>query len=256
MESDINKKKLLLAGIVLLFVILFIIGHNIFTSKDKLKKSNNYLILGNYLIFQKTNTDYMQINKLSDDILKYKYKITDGTNVKDNIKMQFLNNRWYFFNDEYDEIDMPNFRCASYNWDIDLANYQKEIINNPNEDPYISEFFSDNEIEDIETYKNAYVVSFDFDNDGNKESIYTFNNYALEVTEYSQDGYMFVVKDGNIIYHTNLEETDAYTVMEIIDLDSDNNYEIIVNKGSKDLKTFNSKYQVYTFNNNKFNLVR
>ena len=43
--------------------------------------------------------------------------------------------------------------------------------------------------------------------------------------------------------------------MEILDLNDDNNYEIIVSKGSIDVKTLDTCYQIYEMENSSWKLI-
>ena len=105
-----------------------------------------------------------------------------------------------------------------------------------------------------ETYI-SYKTTCDFDNDGIKESIYTITNASLEVVSYDIHSYIFMVKKGKIIPIAD-SKSDPYTVMEIINLDKDDEYEMIVNKGDVDMKTFESCYLLYDLKDEKWVLKK
>lgn len=255
-EEKIKIIKTLIFTVII--AVLLIIGsliYNYYFKDDGAKSSNKYLILGNYLILQKTNTSFKQIKELDDDVLKNEYTITDGKNNTNNVTIQFLNNQWHFFDKDYNEVSMPDFKAATHNMSVKLANFNQEIIENPLNDEYLLNFFEMNKIPNEQTY-SGYITTYDLDKDGNEELIYTISNYSLSATDYEQNGFIFMVKDDQII---NLNDNDGkgpYTVMQILDLDNDNNYEIIINKGSVNLKTFDSCYQIYSQKNNKWNLIK
>jgi len=257
MEIEEKQKIIKVVVFFAIICILIIVSSFIYTNFIKdggSKTSDKYLILGNYLILQKTNNGFKQINELNDKILDYKYTITDGQKEETDITLQFLNNKWYFFNKDYSEIEMPNFKVASHNLSVKLADIKQESITNPLDDEYITKFMSDNNITNGRTYR-AFVTTYDFDKDGNLEYIYTLSNYSLSAEGYDQKGFIFMVKDDEIINLNNNDGKGPYTVMQIIDLDEDDNYEIIINKGNVDIKTFDSCYQIYKSKENKWELI-
>lgn len=258
MEIEERKKIIKTLIFFATICVLIIIGtliYNNFIKDDGAKSSNKYLILGNYLILQKTNTGFKQIDKLNDEILDYKYTITNQEQYKNDITMQFLNNEWYFFDKDYNEVTMQNFKAATHNLLVNLADFVSETITNPLDDEYIEQFIYENQISNKTTYR-ASRIAYDFDKDGNPEYIYTISNYSLSVTDYSQKGFIFIVKDNKIININNNDGNGPFTVMQILDLDNDDNYELIVNKGDIDVKSFDSCYQIYKMNEGKWQLEK
>ena len=245
-------KLLISTGVIALIIVLGSLLYNNFIKDGGSKTSNQYVILGNYLILQKTNIGFKQIKSIDDKILEKKYTITDGKVTKDNISIQYVNSNWYFFDEDYNQINMPKFKAATHNLSVKLANYTVQTIINPLDDEYISDFFNNNNISHQNTYK-AYQISYDFDRDGEEEYIYTLDNHSLEQTNYTQKAFMFIVKNNKVIEKF---DNDLYTVMEIVDLNNDGDYEIIINKGNIDVKTFDSCYQIYNLKNDKVTLKK
>lgn len=242
----VKKLPIILIVLIILIVTIFLIIHN---------NSNGYIIFGDYLIYETNGKHYKQIDEIDDKILKNKFTVNDGKTIIKDVELKFTNNHFYLYdkNDVY--INIPSFKVATYKTEISLADYEKKIINNAAEDNFIQEFLNNKKQKSASLYK-GFTISYDFDKDGSEEKIYTINNYSLSKQNYEQNGYMFIVKNGNIVYETSKSDSAPYTVMEIADLNNDKNYEVIVNKGSRDLKTFNSCYQIYELKKGKWQLTK
>ncbi len=245
-------KMLKKIGLFFIIIILIALIYAFFIKDYQKKGHNQYLIIGNYLILQKTNSGWEQITEFNEELEKNLYTITDGTNTYKDVTLQYYqNHNWYFFDKEYNQINMPNFKIATLNLDIKLANYQIQNIN-IEQDKYATEVLNDNNAFNKNSYV-AYKVDYDFDNDGNIETIYTLNNSSLEVTSGTQKGFMFAVKNNKITMLKNQEDT-PYNIMEILDIDNDGNYEFIATENVIDLPTLNSCYLIYDLEDNKWNL--
>lgn len=255
-EKKILFVKTFLIGIVPLIIIIALVVYFSYNYKNKINSANKYLIVGNSLILQKVGFGYKQIKSLDENLLKFKYDIIGKDASIKNVKMQFVNNSWYFFDKNYKQLDMSMFRVATHNFKVSLADYDYVYVESPLEDEKINYFLTKNNIEKPETYRNVSKVSYDCNGDGTDEIVYTISNYSLTATNYKQNGYMFIVQNGKIVYNSSLKNTNPYTVMEILDLDNDDNYEIIVNKGSEDLKLFDSCYQIYKLDKEKWEIIK
>lgn len=240
-------KAIIFLAIVALLALMF----NIFIRDDGSKFSSRYLIFGNYLVWQKTNTSYKQIEKLDNKILDSSYTIMDGKSTFEDVTMQFLNNEWYFFDKDYNEIDMPSFRVATNGVKVKLGNYKSEDATG---DDVVYEFLEDQKVTHLDSYK-ANKISYDFDKDGEKEDIYTVSNVSLEVTNYDIKGFIFMDKDGKFI---KLDEMNnkSIRVMEIIDIDNNGDYEMVVARGAIDLTTFDSCYQLYDYKKGQWKIIK
>lgn len=254
-EKEKNIRALTIAAIIAVIVIVGGLLYNYFIKDDGANASDKYLIVGNYLILQKTNTSFKQIKEASKKVLQNKFVINDGNNVKNDVTLQFLDNKWYFFDNNFKEIQMPNFRVATHNLKVKLAKFERKIVVNFSNDKYINKFLEDNNVKNVDSY-TADAISCDLDNDGKVEYIYTLSNYTLSTTNYKQKGYSFIVKD-NTIYDLTEKNIDVpYTVMEILDLNIDDKYEIIINRGDVNLKTFDSCYKIYGVSGDKIELQK
>lgn len=257
MNNEEEKQKIIkllkITVLIILMIVILSVLYKIFIADDGSKLSNRYIILGNYLILQKTNTTFKQVNEVTDDILKLNYTITDGEKTINDVSVKFKDRKWYFLDKSYNEINMKNFRVATHDYSVKLADYENVDYIIPKNDNYVMQFLNAEKIVNTSSYYAA-MASYDFDKDGRDEYIYTVGNYSLGETNYKQRGFIFAVKDGKI---TKLsQEEKPYTIMEILDLYNNNTYEIIVNKGSIDNKLFTDCYQIYGLNGSEWQLKK
>ncbi len=253
-EREKTIKLLVWSAIIFIIIIFAAVVYNIFIKDDGAKTSDKYILFGNYLILQKTNFSYQQIKTLDDKILQYDYIVTDGKNTRNDVKIQFLNNKWYLFDKEYNEIKMNTMRMATHNFKATLVNYLRNTHIMASDDQRIHEFLENDSARKPDSYFFT-KISTDLDNDGQEENLYTLNNNSLAAVNYPVKGFLLMEKDSNLIKIAEAEN-QPFTIMEIVDLESDGTYEMIVNKGDVDLKSFDSCYQIYSFKDGKFELVK
>ena len=219
-----------------------------------LRGPKEYIIFGNYLIYQKQGNSYKQVETIDDEILNHRFTVTDGTTTKKHVELNYINNKFYLYDKNSIYIEMPNFRMATYKAKVPLANFKQNIIIDASNDKYITEFLQKKKTQ-ADDYK-GYLTTFDFDKDGKDEIIYEINNISLGDGSNSGGSYMFMVYNDSIVFSTPKLKKSKYSVMEIANLDNKKGYEIIVNKGTSDLKSFNDCYQIYNFEEGKLKLIK
>ena len=239
----------LIPVVVIIIVVLSIVFLIIVSSNKK------YIILGNYLIYEKGKFSYKQVNEINDEVTKFKYDVYDGKKVLKDVRMEYLNNRFYLYTKKGVYINETSFRVATHGVKVKLADYNKQSVYNVTNDNYILKFLDKVNIKD-KNYYSGYYTAYDFDKDGKDELVYTINNFSLGNPDYKQYGFMFIVQNEEIVYYTDIADSDVYTVMDIVDLDNDGKYELIVNKGNKDLKTFDGCYQVYNLKRGSWKITK
>lgn len=250
--TEEEKKMLIKVGILFLIIIMAALIY-VFFIKHGQKGSDQYLIVDNYLILEKNNDKWNQIQEYNDELSKKTYNITDGINSYNNITMQYSQNRnWYFFDKDYNQIQMPKFRVATRNISVKLADYKKENVDNITDDVFINEVFNSYSVTNRETYR-ASKVTYDFDQDGIEETIYTLGNNTLESVDYVIRGFLFVVKNDKVTMLKQIKN-GPFCVMEILDLDNDGKYEMIVSEKVLNMPTFDSCYLIYNLEGNKWNI--
>lgn len=245
-----EKKQLIIASIILLIFVILIPIINYFNNK----KSDQFLIFGDYLIYEKSHEGWKQVKEINDDILKQKYTVETKNNKYKDVSLSYASGTWYYMDEDYKNIDNKDIRVAYSNLkNILLAKFTREYAGET--DIEILEEALPNDIKDIKSFLPATSkITIDIDNDGENEYIFTTTNASLSYTGEKEVSKMFMVKNNEIIEISNDESNEPYSIMEILDLDNNGKYEMIVNKGNIDLKLLNSCYQIYEFDNNQWKL--
>ena len=138
----------------------------------------------------------------------------------------------------------------------------KFVTNDIIDKSYLNKVLTDVNLEINQELTSSYYISFDIDSDTKEEQLYVVSNrFPIEnlgVNKYFS--FVFLVKNEKIIYlYKDLEKTtDGYDgckpyVSNIIDIDSDNSYEIILN--CSDYSTGQTISKLYKFKRNKFELI-
>lgn len=249
-----NLKYLLIVGIII--VIYFVFAFFINGKTPVTNASGDYLIVGKNLILQKKDGKWQQLSQMDSKMLDKKYTIYDGEEKIENVKIQYASKKWYFFNEDYENIDVDDFKVAFNNNTITPAHYQ---LKNYSEDDarILNNFLSSNDQKnDVNFQMYTSYVEFDFDNDGTKEKIYTTSNVSLSEAVQNPFSAIFMVKDNQITQTISKDTSNPFRVYSIIDIDGDGNYELIVTKGVIDIATFDSCYQIYKMNNGKWERIK
>jgi len=259
MNNDQKKelKKYFKIGIVIfiiviiyIFVALKIGGKTPITNlKEK------YLIVGNYLILKYEDGTWKQVNKMNDKILENKFSLYDGLVKKDDLFIEYASNKFIFLNSNYEETKIENFRYAFVGIDdIKPANYTWEFYENVDKN-YLQSFLNKNNISKIDSFIfGTTKTTYDFDNDGTKETIYTTTNESLSEVKQTNFSGIFMVQNNKITTISN--EDGPYYVQEVLDIDNDGTYEIIVSNGVINRPTFESCYQIYKMKNKKWEIIK
>lgn len=247
-----DKRNMVIACIILILTVIFALFFNRFIRNDGVKSSNKYFIFGDYLILQKTNTSWIQKGEFDKKLANLTYTITNGKRYLSDVKLEKATpSFWYFYDKNYNQINMKDFRCAGYGLRCKLAYYERDNTVLASNDENIDNFLNNENITRKREYIGSKIIT-DLNGDGENEFIYTITNFSLADAISKVKGYLFIVSDGNIV-RINEIDNNSFNVMDIADLNNDGIYEIIVSKGVKDIPNFNSCYLIYKFKNN--NLV-
>ncbi len=248
-----NKKKILIFSVLLAFIVIIIVIVNILIGH----KASSYLIVDGKLILEKKGHNWQQQSAVTKEMLNYDY-IVDSGNIKyekAKLNYDFNNKKWYYMDGDYKSIDADKVRIAYYNsYHIKLASLTNEYAN-ADDLSLLEEVLSDYNIEDYTQFiSNTRKTIVDYDQDGTDEIIYTTHNISLSDDGQKHVSALFVVKNNQVIQVIDINNGQPYWIMEILDLNNDGKYEVIVNKGDIDLKTFQSCYQIYELNDSKLTL--
>ena len=256
-EQKEEIKKYLKIGIIILLVVALYV-FMIFKINGKTPISNleeKYLIVGDYLIMEYKDKKWKQLNEFSEEILDSKFSVYDGLTKIDELSMQYASGKWIFLKNDYEEENVSSFRYAftgieniapaNYNWSF----YETSDAN------ILLEFLKMHEIKDIDAFIDGTTkVSYDFDSDGIKETIYTTTNESLSANDETTFSGIFMEKNGTII--TINEKEGPYYIQEVLDIDNDGKYEIIISNGVVNIPTIEDCYQIYKINNDKWEIIK
>lgn len=250
MMSEREKGALKFAFVIF---IIIIVGAVIYSTLSK-GASDKYLIINETAIFEKNKKEFKQVVKPTDNVLKQKYTVYSDSGVNENVSLQYTSNDWYYFNDSYKDLELKKVRVATNIDGISLASYESGYYDD-SDYSVLATSLSKSGVKKIDSFKNqTRKISYDFDNDGVNEIIYTTTNYSLSFVDEVNVSKMFMVKNGSVVQEIAKNESSPYSVIEVLDIDSDGNYEMVVSKGDVDIKSFDTCYQIYKFNNGKWEL--
>lgn len=244
--EDINKKKLIINSIIIIAIVfLCLIVYLVFNKENNSK----YLMVGDYLLWQQINGKWEQLTSIPEKFIDNKFTLYHDNTKNEDVIVQNSNNKWYYFDKNYNQLNYENFRGLTLNIDVEFPNYQIEIADQ-NDEKYINEIkthFITNTVGNYYTYK----VNLDFDNDGKKETLYTTTNYTFDIVNYKFNSAFYMVKNGKI--EQIIEKSEMpYNFISVLNIDEDKNYEIIMGYDIKNMPALNSCYKLYKLENNKW----
>lgn len=248
-NDDGYKKQIITVGIIFLVIVFVIIGLVANNS------SKDYIIINKSLILTKSGTKYKQIKRIDEDILSQKYNVYTDDNIYKNVTIKIEDNVWYYFDEDYNDLNLnivPVAYTKKFNKlkaiPLDTSYYEDS------DDDYIKEVTKK---EDIESFKGGLIKnSFDLDGDGTVEHIYTISNESLSGDSSGNYSSIFLVKGDTLIGKLDNNTETPYLVQAIIDLDGNGKYEVIVSKGTIDMATFDTCYQIYSIKGKKIKLIK
>lgn len=257
MKNDVKDKKniRLIIIIIILFIIYMIVAFFLVNRKDK--DLTNYLIVGDALIWHENDGKWYQLKDYNDEVGKKSYWVYNGNDVSKANSVQYTNYKWYFFDKNYNQMNDDNFRLA-YSGDkqIKVANYQVGSYES-SDDNVIEEVTKETDEARLNLYKTSLQkIEYDFDNDGNMETIYTFSDYVLDIMDYEPQNYLVFVKNNKVMDIIKTKKNNTLNFVDVLDIDFDGNYELIISRGIVNLPTFDSCYQIYKIDGSKINRVQ
>lgn len=248
------KKHVKWIIIAIIFVVLYIV-FALFINNQNDRKSNNYLLIGNKLIWNEIDGKFYQLTDVSDNLLKNKFTVDNGNKYQaDNL--QFTDRKWYFFDKDYNEIIYDDSSIA-YSGDLDVSTISYDILNyDKNDDQYIQEVAQPQNDSLFNIYTQGLnKVIYDFDGDGEMESLYFMTNASLTVTDYSMNSYMFIVKNNEVTDIVKSDD-DTFNLEGVLDINNDGKLELVISYGAINISTFDACYQIYHVNGGKFDLIQ
>lgn len=237
--NENGYKKYIVFFLFLIFIFIILIYFVFFRS------SNKYMIINESSIITKTALGYKQIKNFDNRLLRKKYNVYSDGDLYENVSIKRDSYMWYYFNDNYEDLELNKVSFAYTNnfkgvsaADYDVSYYSDE------DDEIIKSIIGEKDVSD---YKDTVIKSsFDLDNDGTDEIIYTMND--LNVSDNEGLALIFIVKNGKVFKKLGSDSKDAFLVQNIIDIDGNGKYEIFVSKGTNDVVTFDTCMQIYSMN--------
>lgn len=249
-----------------LFIILAIIGliYVVFAGfvnqgveKTGVFKNDSYIYIKDFLIWHVDGNKYIQETEVPKDAKNFEYNIYNGTKKLKAYGAQFYNQKWYFYDKNYKEINTNNFRIAytGLKNDVKITAYDTESYDDSDDD-IIYDVVGDIDYSQLQTIISSLIKTYvDLDKDGENEVIYTFSDNKLDVLNYTPTSYLVLVR-GNKVLDIVKESGTSYDfdLQEIADLDGNGTYELIVSNNVINVPTFDSCYQIYNVVDDKLSL--
>ncbi len=259
MIEDIIRQKKIKVIVFIVFVVFLLVGFILtFMNFDKFNVFFNptYLVLDGDLVWRYKDGKWISADK--DFVLKrVNFKIYyDKTNIKEG-KINFIGSNSFIKEKGSYKYEEKQFKAAISNGDLKLLDIRKTNINDINSDAYASYIFmnSFDKEDSKKIYKNYYKrifcqkIKVDINNDKQKEDIYVLNSLTKESTSFSYSNISLVINDN--IQNILSSNTYYYEIKNILDIDSDKKYEIIVKKAKyKGSNTY--CYELYKNVNGKY----
>ena len=242
--------------IVILFVLLFVyVVLAVFFNTDSGDKSDGYLIVGKSLIYEKVDDEFKQLNDIPD-LDGFTFRAYNGNSRIDDVSVQYADD-FYFFDKDYNDEVFDDFRIAFTN-NLNITINQNRVQRyDDGDENYINQVIETNNSEAIEAYKiSLRKLLLDADGDNEEEILYTMSNYSYEVTDYKQVSYLFIVDNGDVKVLDTSDGFNPFVIIESLDINGDNFFEVVIAKNVMDVPSFDSCYQIYGVQDNKFSLIQ
>lgn len=245
------KKKIIFLSIVGSILILYLVFTTGIAQTNVFAFLNpQYIIIKDKAILYQDGQTWQELSINSDNAkkaLKKKYTVYSDSKTFKNVQLTYRENKWFLL-EENSEI--KNFRIAVLKNNIKLADYK---LSNGIDDDDILVTDAIKKVDGVITQNYEYEkIIYDLDNDGIKENLYLATNISLEPNSIVPKSVIFIEKNNKI---TIIDSADLYRfdIEEIIDLDSDNQYELIIRKSKKvSNNSYDTCYQIYDFQNSEW----
>lgn len=245
-ENGVNVKLIFVVIIFIFLLLLFIIFGT---------KSGGYMIINENLILTKKGNEWSQIKKINDSLFKKEYSVYSSKGNTDGVTINYSNNNFYYYDKMYKDLNLNKVSVAYTKEfkNIKVADYDVSFYDN-SDDLYMQDILKDR---DISNFKNSVIKSsFDLDSDGISENIYTMTNMSLAGENEKNYSSIFLVKNDKVIDVLDDDTSQPYLVQNIIDLDGDGKYEVVVSKGTIDNPTFSTCGQIYKISGSKIKRIK
>ena len=247
-----GSKKLYITLIIIVFVFCIVMFALFGINELADRRRNTVLIVGeNAYIYE--NQSWKLANSYSDlDWEKYDIYID---NKKIGNYYLTYSDGWYAFDDKKNAIDISgNLIAYSGNDSISVYDFTEEEIDDYT---YVNEVLDELGID--EDTSSSYKISFDYDNDGEKEDFYVVSNVFTSNPTNKFYSIVFMVKN-NKIYNI-YKNTDIESVYDgckpyfdgFIDVNNDKKYEFVLSCAEYSVSETTS--MLYQYEDNEFKIL-
>ena len=252
-----NKTYIILIAIILVF---FIVMFALF-GVDNLRKERyeTTLLVGDNTIWAYKKKQWINYSNSTStqDFDWQKYKVFSNNEEVGNYFL-WHDDKWYAFDDKKNAINIDgNILAYKSNHKISMYKFTEKNI-----DDYtvVNEVLEDNGLELTKDFTSSYMISFDYDGDGEEEDFYLVTNvFPIGFDPDTIFALVFMV-DGEKVYpiYTDISNNTGYNGCKpyfnaFLDLDNDKKYEFVLSC---------SKYSVsggidmlYQFKDKEFKIV-
>lgn len=246
--DDYLKNKKYLNYIICVIIIVFTVTIFILIFLNNKKGlSDEYLIVGNNVVWKKVNNVLYQIDP-SKEKLQGEFIVNNGFDKIKSTKVKFKDDYFEFYSGN-NVLDVDNFRIAYRGFSkIKIPNYSIESYDS-NDEYYILDVPNTESEEDYDIYRNSLKkVSL-----GDNLTLYTMSDYAFGNGYRTPYSYMFLVKSNEIVDKFFEIDTDVYSIVDVLDIEGDGILDIVVSKGVSP-NYYDICYQIYNIKNESLRL--
>lgn len=248
-----QKKYIVIVFILIIYMVITLLIFGV----DKEPVSNGtYIIIDNSTRWKYEDNKWDNLD-IQDDIftdtefIVYKDQIYQGKYY-----LQNYNDTWYFFDKNNQSYDLYGqlFAYSSQN-QINVVEFTVKEVELNEVNQILNEY--DIVISNMSELSYAQKITLDFDNDGKDEYIYSISNLMAE--NIKNDAFSLVLyvdenKTSEII--NNITNANyIYSISNIIDLNADQKYELII-EHQKPMNISMNCHSMYQFKKGKYELIK
>ena len=239
--DDYVRNKKIINFIILVVIFIFVLVVFIITIMNgKVFSSGDYLIVGDNLVWKKVNNELYQVNP-NDEEISGEFTIYNGLDKIKASKVDFKNNKFKFYSGN-NVIKIDKFRLA-YKGFSNIKVYDSLVDGYDSEDEsYILEIANTESEEDYKIFRESLrKINLP---DG-KGTLYTMSDFVFGNGYRTPYSYMFLVQDEKVVDSLFEIDSNVYNIVDVVDIDGDESYEIVVSKGVSSGNYYDMCHQLY-----------
>ncbi len=249
--------------IILILIILILVIIGIFVFYINKNKKAIYLIFNDSGAFKYEDKEWATFDKEENAIFDDKFNIFINNENKGKYEIRYVNDKWYFFNEDRDSIDFSGDLFAYHSKEnISLANIKKQELNNQ-DISYLNKVLKKEnlEVNSLNGYRINEKVSLDIDGDDKEETIYAVSNADIMENNGKVFSCVYYVKNNKVytlrldVYDNNADEYYLYTINNLFKMENNGKYYLSITQFS-DMTSENNGTYLYGLNmTNKYELL-